>query len=344
MSKDAETDRTDGNQKLCDGKLPPDVLERKILKLRGAHLPEVLAGPGIGEDAALIRWPQDQLLAASSDPIVGAIQGAGKLLVAINANDIACKGGDPRYLIVTLIVPAENGVEKAQSLMSEIDESCRELGIAIVGGHTELTSRYDRPVVVGTMLGPTTYHYTAEAIQSGDCILMTKHAGLEGMSILAHDRPDMLSFLTTGEINQMRAWQQEISIVPEAALLRDLVLYMHDPTEGGLRGGLEELSRLSRRAINLDPSRVTLADLTRRAAAELCFDPLCLISSGVLLAVLPPAKVEIAQQRLADNRIPSAIIGSMGDKVSERKEGQENDGLTFPSKEELWRLLAWPAQ
>ena len=87
------------NTDLTDGKFPPALLE-DLLQWRGAESADVLAGPGIGEDAALIRWPEGAFLTVSSDPIVGAQKGAGHLLVAVNANDIACKGFIDRFFLL----------------------------------------------------------------------------------------------------------------------------------------------------------------------------------------------------------------------------------------------------
>jgi hydrogenase maturation factor len=321
-----------------DGKFPPALLE-ELLKWRGAQRSEVLTGPGIGEDAALIRWPEGAFLAVSGDPIVGATKGAGHLLVAVNANDIACKGGDPQYLLVTLIIPHENGVETAHSLMAEIDESCRKIGVAIVGGHTEFTSRYEHPVIVGTMLGPTRYCYKADQVRTHDVILMTKHAGLEGMSILANDRPDLLSFFTGQELDDVREWKSDLSVIPEAALIRDLVITMHDPTEGGLAGGIAELSHACGRTIHIEKEKVPLSELTLKAAKELAFDPLRLISSGVLLAVIPNRYVKEALKRLSKAKIPATVIGEIGEREYSRDydSGEEDN-----TKEELWRLLDLP--
>ena len=76
------------------GKLQPEILRSNVLDFTGALRNDLLVGGGIGEDAALIRVP-DGILVAASDPVTGASRNAGKLLVHINANDIACKGGDP---------------------------------------------------------------------------------------------------------------------------------------------------------------------------------------------------------------------------------------------------------
>lgn len=318
------------------GKLPPKLLEEKIFRYCGALRPEVMVGPGIGEDAALIRWPEGQYVAVASDPIVGATEGAGKFLVHINANDIACKGGEPSFFVVTLLVPASGGSAQVESIMKEIHEACLVLGAAVVGGHTELTSRYDQPVLVGTMLGPTKYSYQATDIRPGDLVLLTKHVGLEGMAILANDRPDLLAGILTGEeIGEARGWLDHISVLGESRALRDLVRFLHDPTEGGVGGGIAEINRLSGLGVDLDLEKVPLSPLTRRASECLGFDPLHLISSGVLLAVLPPEAGEEAMKRLVTLGVEGVVAGRVTDAP-----GNCPDDVT----EELWGLLDRPAK
>ena len=67
-------------KKLPSGKLSPSSLERNVLSFVGAKRPELLIGPAVGEDAAVIEWPKGKYLVFSSDPIVGAEKGAGRLL------------------------------------------------------------------------------------------------------------------------------------------------------------------------------------------------------------------------------------------------------------------------
>ena len=88
------------------GKLQPEILKDNVLNFTGAIRNDLLVGGGIGEDAALIKVPEG-ILVAASDPVTGAVKNAGSLLVHVNANDLACKGADPSWFIVTLIVPLE---------------------------------------------------------------------------------------------------------------------------------------------------------------------------------------------------------------------------------------------
>jgi hydrogenase maturation factor len=317
------------------GKLPPEVLKEGVLRYSGAPRPEVLVGPGLGEDAALICWGEAPYLVAASDPVVGAVHGAGRLLVHINANDVACKGGDPAWFIVTLIVPAREGVACVRRVMEEVHSACELLGIAVVGGHTELTDRYDHPVIVGTMMGPSCWDLRADKIREGDVVLATKHVGLEGMSIIAHDRPDLLPFLSGKELEEVRSWQNDLSVLKEARLLRDLARYMHDPTEGGLAGGLLEIRDSCGLGIALNADAIPLSPLTVRAAEKIGFDPLHLISSGVLVAVLAPDKADTALKRLSGENIEAAVIGRF---VLPRGKCKSD------AHEELWRILDTPTR
>lgn len=315
------------------GKLPPQILQKSILSFSGFNRPEVLVGPGVGEDACIIDLPGDRYTVVASDPIVGASEGAGTLLVHVNVNDIACKGGDPGYFMVTLIIPVSMGLHFAEKIMSEIDAVCRDLKIAVIGGHTEFTDRYDKPVIVGTAVGTTPFLYKAESIVPGDVLIMTKHAGLEGMSILANDRPDLISpVVSDEELKEILSWVSDLSVYPESIVVRDNVKFMHDPTEGGLKGGLAEIARLSNLDINLDHDSVTVHPLTKRVQKHLGFDVFHLISSGVMVMVVDKEKSSLVLDKLRKSGIQASAIGRM----VPRDEG--NCELT--SEEELWRILA----
>lgn len=317
--------------KLPVGKLPPEALKRSVLSYVGARRPEVLIGPGVGEDASVIRWPDGKYLVFSSDPIVGADKGAGRLLVRINSNDIASKGGDPAYLAVTLVLPPALGEEGARRIMSEIDEECRTQGIAVAGGHTEFNDRYDRPVIMGALIGTADKVMRATDISEGDLLIVTKHIGIEGMSILALDRPELLEpFMTREEIAEIVSWADKTSVLAESRAVRRYAKFMHDPTEGGFLGGLDEISQLCGRRAELWRDALPVHPLTKRAAERLGFDPLKLIASGSLLAVVPEDKAEEAQASLRAAGFDSVVAGRMGGPLTEK--------LPEPA-EELWRLL-----
>jgi len=313
------------------GKLSPDALKRNVLKYAGTLRPELLIGPAVGEDAAVIEWPANKYLIFSADPIVGADKGAGRLLVRINSNDIASKGGDPAYLAVTLILPPSWGEKGAADIMTEIHEECVAEGIAVVGGHTEFNDRYERPVIMGALIGTADRVLRATDISPGDAIIVTKHIGIEGMSILAADRPDLLRpFMSDDDIRELLSWSDMTSVLNESRIIRKNAVFMHDPTEGGFMGGINEISALSGLIAELDYGSIPVHPLTIKASDRLGFDPLHLIASGSLLAVMPQADVPFAREALKKAGFDSVVVGYMGDKLK--------SDLPDPV-EELWRLL-----
>lgn len=311
------------------GKLQPDILKQKVLNYTGALREDLLIGGGIGEDAALIKIPEG-ILVAASDPVTGAGKNAGSLLVHINANDVACKGANPAWLVVTLIIPDKLGEKFIEDIMREIHETCARMNIAIAGGHTELTNKYDEPVISGTMLGLTRYELNTKKICEGDFILATGHVGLEGMSIIADDREDLFTgIFTQDELDVIRSWKNDLSVIEPAKILREFSRYMHDPTEGGLNGALYEIQEACNLRLELDDKNIPISNLTWRASVKLNFNPRNLISSGMLIAVIPPDKVLHAQAILRKNNIHSSIIGKF---VKGKK-------ISLSTNEELWGIL-----
>lgn len=312
------------------GKLSPEALARSVFANSGAHRPEVLVGPAVGEDAAVIEWPAGRLMVFASDPIVGAARGAGRLLVRVNANDIASKGGEPAFIAVTLILPPSMGERAVSSIMREIHEECAANDIAIVGGHTEFNDRYDHPVLNAALVGMAERVFRASDIREGDEIFVTKHIGIEGMAILASDRPDLLSgVLSEDEIREVEGWMDNTSVLEESRLLRGHASFMHDPTEGGFYGGLGEICRLAGFGADVSRESVPVHPYTRRAAEALGFDPLHLVASGSLMAVVPGDRATAARREFENSGITLTRVGRMAG----------DNRCDIDAKEELWSLL-----
>jgi hydrogenase maturation factor len=87
------------------GKLPNDLLARLLAKVQPRD-PRVVLGPGIGRDAAVIDNGGPKLLVAKTDPITFAIDLIGWYAVHVNANDIACMGARPAWLMTTVLLKA----------------------------------------------------------------------------------------------------------------------------------------------------------------------------------------------------------------------------------------------
>ncbi|PZS09477.1 MAG: hypothetical protein DLM70_01610, partial [Chloroflexi bacterium] len=143
------TDRRNSERTLSAGKLPPELLSTL---LTGISLPpSVRVGPDVGVDAAVIDVG-GRYLVLGMDPVTLSAE-PGCFSVVVNANDIAVLGGVPRWLLATILLPIACSAEEPLAAMSQLREACNTLGIALVGGHTEVTDHVDRTLVVACMIG-----------------------------------------------------------------------------------------------------------------------------------------------------------------------------------------------
>jgi len=281
------------------GKLPPEVL-RELLRRSARPDARVRLGPGIGLDCAVIDFG-DRWLVAKSDPVTFASEEIGAYAVYVNANDVATTGARPLWFLATLLLPeAATDQAMAESIFSQIREACDDVGATLVGGHTEITSGLGRPIVAGTMLGEVgrTRLITPRGARPGDILLLTKGIPIEGASVAAREFPDRLSRLSGGIVQRARDYLHKpgISVVREALRAAEVggVHAMHDPTEGGLAGGLWELAEASGVGLEVDREAIPILPEAQAVCQALGLDPLATLASGaLLLAVEPGAEAPI---------------------------------------------------
>jgi hydrogenase maturation factor len=187
----------------------------------------------------------------------------------------------------------------------------------VVGGHSEYTAGLDRPIISMTAAGITTRedYVSSGGARPGDLVLMTKTAAVEGTAILASDFKDEL--LAKGASNEVieraRSFIKNISVLKEALILaeRRLATSMHDPTEGGIIGGLTEIAYASKVSIDVWEDKIPVAEETRILCGLLGVDYLRAVSSGVLIATVPRELGEEAISQLRKIGIPAALIGEV---------------------------------
>ena len=301
---------------LPNGKFPSDLLDHFF-----GHLPQddrrFLIRPGIGEDTAAIDMSGQDTLVVTSDPITFVTERIGYYTVVVNANDIATSGAVPEWLMTSLLFPGGTAPSEILAVMADIDDACRQWGITLCGGHTEITDAVQRPLVVGTLGASMARRDLVDKrhMQPGDRILLTKGVAVEGTAIIAQAFADRLSALgmADGELAASRALEQQISILPEAAVARGTpgVTAMHDVTEGGVATAVYELSCAGGHQLEIDLNRIPILPQSARIGALLDIDPLGLIGSGSLLMACRPDAVAKLLERLARKGIAAACIGEV---------------------------------
>jgi hydrogenase maturation factor len=273
---------------LPPGKLPNDLL-REYLNQFVFDDPSILINPGVGEDTAAVNVASEEVLVLKSDPITFATDSIGQYAVLINANDIATSGAKPRWLLTTLLFPCGVTPHEIRDVINELKTFCRQWGITLCGGHTEITDAVTRPVVTGMMAGTVARHDLIDKrnMAPGDRILLTKGVAVEGTAIIAREFGDRLKNLgmADSEIDSSRQFLASISIITEARIAAEsgTVSAMHDVTEGGLANAAEELSIAGGYRIKIEMDAIPVYTETRQVCRLLGIDPLGLIGSGSLL-------------------------------------------------------------
>ncbi len=278
--------------------------------------PRVALGPRPGEDAAMIDFG-DRYLVAKTDPITFATDLIGWYMVNVNANDLAVMGATPRWLLATLLLPEGTRESDVAEIFRQLRDACSQLGVALVGGHTEISYGLDRPIAVGAMLGEVDKDRAvlSSGVRPGDALILTKGVAVEGTSILAREAADELAEngVDAGEIERAASFLFDpgISVIEDARIAAEAgeVHAMHDPTEGGLSGGLYELAAASDVGLDIDADAIPVLPECRRFCEALGLDPLGLIASGSLLAAVAPDSADAILDALAARGIQAGVIG-----------------------------------
>ena len=310
--------------------------------------PRVVLGPRVGEDAAVLDMG-DRYLVVTTDPITFVTEDLGWYALVVNANDLAVRGAVARWFLATCLLPEGRTTEAVvESLFGQLGAACRELGVSLVGGHTEVTHGLDRPVVVGTMLGEVAKDrlVTTGGARPGDAILLTKGIPVEGTSIIARARGDLLRARGYPEATVARArdYLGRLSVAPEALLAVGLggVHAMHDPTEGGLATALWEVAEAAGVGLTIEAERIPVLPEGKALCAEFGLDPLGTIASGALLLALAPADAGVLLHALAREGIDGAFIGRVVSKeagVTLSRDGRPGPLPRF-DQDEITRLFA----
>ena len=298
------------------GKLPPDVLDN-LLKSASSH-PRLVVGPKIGEDAAVIDMG-DRYLIAKSDPITFVEHHIGRYAVHVNANDIACMGATPLWFLMTLLLPEGRADEAMISrIWKEVENTCDDMDITICGGHTEITSGLEFPILSGHMLGEVSKENLVRGAdaQVDDLILLTRPIPVEGTAILADAKYDFLKNHMDVEIleNAKKTLESPgISVVAQAlaAAGTGQVHAMHDPTEGGLATGIHEMAEAAGLGVIVEENNIPISFEGGKICKALNLDPLGVITSGALLLAVPAEGEETVRETLMETGAMSVQIGRL---------------------------------
>jgi len=297
---------------LSEGKLPWRLLS-ELLELLPSEDADLVMGPRIGEDAAVIRL-KDGFLVAHADPITTAATMIGWLAVHVSANDIAVRGVKPRWFIPVVMIPAKTSIETMKKIFMDMAKALRSIGGIVIGGHTEVSPDLSHPIISMTAIGYTRGRviFTRDA-EPGDKVIVIGPIGGEGAAVIATDFEKILinRGVEPSTIVNARRYIEEISVVNKALRIKDYVNAMHDPTEGGVLQALREIALASGNDIIADKRKFPIDDTVERIAGALGLDPLKLLSSGALIATAPQRYLGKIESILLDLGEKYSVVGEV---------------------------------
>jgi len=327
------------NEKFTLGKLKHDYLA-KLLSNIEIQDSRVIMGSKIGEDAAIIDIPGKNYLVAKTDPITFATDEIGYYTVIVNVNDLVCTGAKPKWFQSAILLPENLTTSKiVEKIFNTIHDTCKSMGITVVGGHTEITPGLDRPIIIGSLIGEVEKKklILTSGAEPGDALILTKGIFIEGTSIIGREKEKDL--INKGfnhdfiEKCKNYLYDPGISIYKEAILANKhfKIKSMHDPTEGGLGCGIAEVAIASNTGVIIEREKVTVLSEPAELSEIFNLNPMGTISSGSLLIAIENESSSELVNLLNKNKIHAEKIGEIVSKERGLKI-REKDGKIKPLK------------
>ena len=305
------------------GKINVSFFEDAVFKHVGAKRQEVLAGPSFGVDVALVRLSNDMAMAMTSDPLslipsLGLEESAW-LSVHLMANDMVTTGLAPQYGQFVLNLPPTFSEHDFKTYWQYIDRFCKEIDVAITGGHTGFIEGQNSTIAGGgtftTVAEEKSFRLSCYA-QEGDVLLMTKECALSSSAILALSFPETLRNCIGKERHEKAcAFFYQTSSLPDAltAVSSDpeshQVRAMHDVTEGGVLGAVYEMAVAAGVGVDVDYAKLPVGEIADAVCQVFDLDPRHCIGAGAMLIACDAAAKDVVMSRLADQQIPCTEIG-----------------------------------
>ncbi len=338
------------------GKISAEIFDELIYPHLGKRRRSVLVGPKHGVDIGIVDIGGGKVMAMTTDPVFivpeYGFERAAWFAIHILCSDAVTSALQPSYLSIDLNLPLSMTKEELEIVWKKIDSECREMGVAIVCGHTARYAGCNYPMVGGATvisIGDKARYVTPQMAKRGDIIVITKGAAIEATGIFALAFKDKIREYF-GEEFSRRAENIffQMSVVEDALTAASVgtrergVTSMHDATECGVWGGLYEVAKASRVGMRVEKERIIVLDEVEKICAKFGMDPYSSISEGTLIITCKEKKVERLLDKLARKSIAASVVGEV---VAESKgiilveDGNEKP-LDHPRVDPFWPAFA----
>ena len=284
--------------------------------------PDVLLG--VGDDCAVLDLHGVDTLATCDSQVEGihfrlsfsSPEQIGQRALAVNLSDIAAMGGEPRFALVSLLLPPHLPPATLDGIYSGLRQEAEQYATAIVGGN--IASSQQALVIDITLLGAVEHGraFTRSGAHAGDTVMVTGSLGsaAAGLYTLLHS-----------EVSYMRDAQESVRQTyrtPQPRVHEGRVLNRFGPEtitssidiSDGLSGDLRHLCERSNVGARIELERLPLSPAQRSIAASAARDPYAWALQGgedyeLLFTVAPGNEQRVIDAVRAETGTPVTPIG-----------------------------------
>jgi hydrogenase maturation factor len=322
------------------GKVDRAFLDEHVFPSLGADRADVALGPTHGVDFGVLDVG-GTAIAIATDPVsvlpALGFERAGRFALDFVLADVAVSGLAPSHLAVSFTLPPEFEDGSFASLWRGIHEEAKDLGVSVVSGHTARYGDCSFPWVGGATalaVGDPADVVRPDGARAGDDLLVTKGPAVETTGLLTNLFPDQFD-LPASTLSAAQARLDEAECVRDAMTIAAAgdVHAMHDATEGGLLGALNEVADGA--GVRLDVSRedVPVRPGVREVCDALDIDPWAATTGGTLVVAVPPGETDAVVSALESAGTPVGVAGRVSEGEGVYVDGRRAD---HPGEDPSW--------
>lgn len=249
---------------------------------------------GVGDDAALFTPAPGMQLAVSTDMLVSGTHflpdtdpaDLGWKTLAVNVSDIVAMGGQPRWALLAMALPAADE-DWIAAFARGLFDCADHFGVDLIGGDTTRGPLNLSVTIFGEV--PTGRAITRDGARAGDEVWITGQPGRAALG-LAHLQ-QRLTLPEAGARECIAALQRPQPRAAAGLALRGIASAMLDVSDG-LAGDLKHILEASNVGADLHTAQLPLADLIALGASQDAARTSCLSGGDdyELLFTAPPAR------------------------------------------------------
>ncbi|MEQ8881125.1 MAG: AIR synthase-related protein [Cyclobacteriaceae bacterium] len=336
------------------GKIQDSFLKSHVFSASGAVRGEVFKGPKYGVDTSVVNITESLSLITATDPAslipTLGLKESAWLTVHLVASDIATAGSMPQYAQFCLNLPEYITAAQFNEYWGWVSAFCKELGVAITGGHTGKVQGQNSTVSGGvTMFScvETNTVLTSDMAKPGDELILVKEPAIISTAILALSFPETIANACGEDVlkkgQELFYQSSAVQAAKDAVSLgihEDGVRAMHDVTECGVIGATKEMMMAAACGVEIYEDRLVRGDVQQMIGDLFGYDPLYTVGAGALLMSVNAKHSGRIAQSLGEKGYPVQIIG----KVKEQEHGmvlmgKEKKQLKHPGTDPYWNVF-----